>query len=54
MYGLWAFDGSTSPDYEGKKTVYLFSESWEKFFHNPDISKDFEEGFGRECETLFF
>lgn len=54
MYGLWAFDGSTSPDYEWKKAVYLFSESWEKYFHNPDISKDFEEGLGRECETLGF
>lgn len=54
VYGLWAFDGSTSPDYEGKKAVFLFAEAWEKFFKNPDSSKDFEDGFGRECESLGF
>lgn len=54
VYGLWAFDGSTAPDYEGKKAIYLFAESWEKYFHNPDSSKDFEDGFGRECELLGF
>ena len=54
VYGLWAFDGSTYPDYEGKKAVFLFAEAWEKFFKNPDSSKDFEDGFGRECESLGF
>lgn len=52
VYALWALDGSLSPDYEGKKAIFLFAETWMKFFKNPDSSKDFEDGFGRECEFL--
>ena len=40
VYGLWAFDSSTSPDYEGKKAVFLFAEAWEKFFKNPDLGPE--------------
>lgn len=54
VYGLWVFDSSTAPDYEGKKAVYIFAESWIKFFQNPNSNKDFEEDFGRECERLGF
>ena len=54
VYGLWAFDASTAPDYEGKKAVYLFADSWEKFFINPDSNIKFEEEFGRECQGLGF
>lgn len=54
VYGLWAFNGSTSPDYEGEKAVFLFAESWIRFFQNPNSDKDFEDGFGRECEILGF
>jgi hypothetical protein len=54
VYGLWAFNGSTAPDYEGKKAVFLFAESWIRFFQNPNSDKDFEDGFGRECEILGF
>ncbi len=54
VYGLWAFDSSLSPDYEGKKAIYLFAEAWEKFFNSPDSSKDFDDGFGQECEALGF
>lgn len=54
VYGLWAFDASTSPDYEGKKAIFLFAESWEKFFKNPDSQIKFEEEFGRDCQRLGF
>ncbi len=54
VYGLWVFDSSMSPDYEGKKAIYLFAESWEKYFENPDSSKDFDMGFGLECEQIGF
>lgn len=52
--GLWVFNGSTSPDYEGKKAIFNFSKTWEEYFKNPIRAKDFEVGFGRECEALGF
>ncbi len=54
IYGLWVFDSSTSPDYEGKKAIYLFADSWEKFFEHPDSIIKFEEEFWRECMRLGF
>lgn len=54
IYGLWVFDASIFPDYEGKKAIYLFAESWKKFFEKPNSNITFEEEFGRECQQLGF
>lgn len=54
IYGLWVFDSSTSPDYEGKKDIYLFADSWEKFFEHPDSTIKFEEEFWCDCNRLGF
>ena len=32
VYGLWAFDGSTSPDYEGKKQFIFFQSHGRNIF----------------------
>lgn len=54
IYGLWAFDSAMSPDYEGKKAIFLFAEKWEKFFEKPNSSEDFEVDFGDQCGRLGF
>ena len=54
VYGLWVFDGSTSPDYEGKKAIYKFAESWEKDFVNDKPNMDLEFGFTNDCTKLGF
>lgn len=54
IFGLWVFDSAMSPDYEGKKAIYLFAEQWEEFFKNPNSNKDFEITFGEQCERLGF
>ena len=51
---LWVFDGSTSPDYEGKKALHLFAKKWEEFFMDTSLGYDFEDGFGKECNMLGF
>ena len=55
IYALWGFDGNLSPDYEGKKAVYLFADKWEKkFATSMIIENEFEERFGDECIALGF
>ena len=55
VYGLWGFDSNMSPDYEGKKGIYLFSEKWIKILSSdyPDMHA-FEITLGDECTELGF
>ena len=55
IYGLWGFDGSLSPDYEGKKAIHLFAKKWISKIDSSDLSfNEFEDFFGNECITLGF
>ena len=55
IYGLWGFDGSLSPDYEGKKAIHLFTKKWISKIGSPDLSfNEFEDYFGNECTSLGF
>ena len=55
VYGLWGFDGSLSPDYEGKKAIHLFAKKWISKIESPDLTfNEFEDFFGNECTSLGF
>ena len=55
VYGLWVFDSNLSPDYEGKKAIYLFSEKWIKILSSEHPQEQvFESSFGEECTALGF
>lgn len=55
VYGLFGFDGDLSPDYEGKKEIYLFAEKWIKYFSADNMkAQDFDYLFGEECIKLGF
>lgn len=55
VYGLFGFDGDLSPDYEGKKAIYFFTEKWIKYFSVDDLgAQDFDNSFGEECIELGF
>jgi len=55
IYALWGFNGSLSPDYEGKKAIFLFAKKWEQFFLSDMPSElEFEENFGEACISLGF
>lgn len=55
VYGLWGFDSNLSPDYEGKKAIYKFSEKWIKVFSTEDSQiNEFDINFGDECIGLGF
>ena len=55
VYGLWGFDIKMSPDYEGKKAIYLFSTRWLSILssEHPDAHA-FEILLGDECTALGF
>ncbi len=55
IYGLWGFDGSLSPDYEGKKAIHLFAKKWISKIDSPTLTfNEFEDFFGNECTLLGF
>ena len=55
IYGLWGFDGSLSPDYEGKKAIHLFARKWIHIIESINLSfNEFEDSFGEECAALGF
>lgn len=55
VYGLWAFDRNLSPDYEGKKAIFLFTERWIPFFSSDQPNTyDFDAFFGEECTEQGF
>ena len=55
VYGLWGFDGSLSPDYEGRKAIHLFAKKWINKFSSPNLStNEFEDCFGTDCIVLGF
>lgn len=55
VYALWVFKSNLSPDYEGKKEIFLFAQKWEKKFlsSNPSVY-EFEKSFGDSCIELGF
>ena len=55
VYALWGFSGDLSPDYEGKKEIFLFAQKWEDAFRSPNLSVyEFEKSFGDSCIELGF
>ena len=55
VYGLWVFNGSLSPDYEGKKAIHLFCKRWEELLPSGEQAEhEFADSFGEECEELGF
>ena len=54
IYGLWGFDSEMSPDYEGKKAIYLFADRWVKKLSEKPDEHDFELSFGNDCIKLGF
>lgn len=57
IYGLWVFNGSLSPDYEGKKAIHLFTKEWLHKFENEkkeQLEYDFGNSFGDGCIKLGF
>lgn len=55
IYGLFGFDNNFSPDYEGKKEIFLFSDKWIKFFSSEySETQEFEFTLGEECTSLGF
>lgn len=53
VYGLWGFDSKMSPDYEGKKSIFLFAEKWIDLF-SAENGNSFEFNFGEDCTELGF
>lgn len=52
---LWGLNSSLSPDYEGKKEIYLFAKEWQnRFLKGEAALHDFEEDFGNACIKLGF
>lgn len=55
VHALWGFDSRLSPDYEGKKEIFLFARKWEKAFLSQKPSEEeFEGEFGNSCISLGF
>lgn len=52
---LFVFDGSMEEDYAGYEAICSFAEMWkDKFLAGKLSEREFEDGFGKDCEALRF